>query len=160
MRGSCARSSECAATPKPTPQPQATLTAHRGRPPDSEADATAATHVCRRCYHCYLATSRRQHQGRDLHSPRPRCAWLGPFFRRATREKVHRRGNTYESRMGRMRGSNCNVLYGPVRAPVWDQCGGELLFSPPHYLVSTSWGTLPRGEPTSRPRWWPIRLPE
>lgn len=107
MRGFCARSSECAATSNPLPQPQATLTAHRGRPPDSGGDAIAATHVCRRCYHCYLATSR-QHRGRSLRSPPPRCAWLGPFFRRATRKSSQAR-DTYESRMDRMRGSSYNV---------------------------------------------------
>lgn len=112
MREFCARSLEHVATPKQMPHPLATLTAHRGPPPDFEGDAIAAAHwhVYRRCCYRYLATSR-QHRGRSLHLPPPRCAWLGPFFWRATR-KSSQAQDTYESRMDGMRGSNYNVPYG------------------------------------------------
>lgn len=138
MLESCARSSECAEMSKRTSQPLGTLTAHRGPPPDSEGNGIAETHVCPRCCYCYLATSW-QHRVRSLHSPRPRCAWLGPFFWLATRKSSHARRDRVRVANGQNEGEQLQRL---VRHLMWDQCGRRT----PLFLLHIAWSP-PAGEP-------------
>lgn len=138
MLESCARSWECAEKSRRMSPPLETLRAHRERPPDSEWDGIAAAHVCcQRCHRCYLATSW-QHRVRDLHSPRPRCAWLEPFLPRMRREKKFTQAEQVRVANGRNEGEQ---LQRPVSTCVGPMRRRTPLFS------STLLGLHPLGNP-------------